>query len=241
MAVLNPPSGSERFDFLAPLWNPSGTNTIAYAEQITELESGKKQSVINSELRGRVSNIEEALPSQVSTENPLVDKDFVNSSIATNTATFRGTYNSLEALEQVEADNNDYAFVVTTDSAGNTVYNRYKYSDIEDSSDDSSDSSPWLFEYALNNSSFTAEQWATINSGITSSDISKWNSFKNVQANWDESDESDDSFIQNKPSIPSKTSDLTNDSGFLTQHQDISNKADKSEVNALIPLILAAL
>ena len=27
--------------------------------------------------------------------------------------------------------------------------------------------------------------------------------------------------------IPTKTSDLTNDSGFLTQHQDISGKADK--------------
>ena len=28
--------------------------------------------------------------------------------------------------------------------------------------------------------------------------------------------------------IPTKTSDLTNDSGFLTEHQDISGKADKS-------------
>ena len=31
-----------------------------------------------------------------------------------------------------------------------------------------------------------------------------------------------------KPFIPSKTSDLTNDSGFLTQHQDISGKEDKT-------------
>jgi len=30
--------------------------------------------------------------------------------------------------------------------------------------------------------------------------------------------------------IPTKTSDLTNDSGFLTSHQDISGKADKSEI-----------
>ena len=30
--------------------------------------------------------------------------------------------------------------------------------------------------------------------------------------------------------IPTKTSELTNDSGFLTQHQDISGKADKSEL-----------
>ena len=30
----------------------------------------------------------------------------------------------------------------------------------------------WLFEYDLNNSSFTAEQWATINSGLTSTSVS---------------------------------------------------------------------
>lgn len=32
-----------------------------------------------------------------------------------------------------------------------------------------------------------------------------------------------------KSEIPNKTSQLTNDSGFLTQHQDISGKADKSD------------
>lgn len=32
--------------------------------------------------------------------------------------------------------------------------------------------------------------------------------------------------LSNKPSIPSKTSDLTNDTGFLTTHQDISGKED---------------
>lgn len=32
--------------------------------------------------------------------------------------------------------------------------------------------------------------------------------------------------FEDKPTIPSKTSDLTNDSGFLTSHQDISGKSD---------------
>lgn len=41
----------------------------------------------------------------------------------------------------------------------------------------------------------------------------------NVQANWAETDSSDDAFIKNKPTIPSKTSDLTNDSGFITAEQ----------------------
>ncbi len=34
--------------------------------------------------------------------------------------------------------------------------------------------------------------------------------------------------LTNKPTIPTKTSDLTNDSGFLTEHQDISGKANVS-------------
>ena len=60
-------------------------------------------------------------------------------------------------MDNLTANNNDYAFVVTTDQAGNIVYKRYKYN-----------GTTWLFEYDLNNSSFTAAQWATINSGVTS-------------------------------------------------------------------------
>jgi hypothetical protein len=36
----------------------------------------------------------------------------------------------------------------------------------------------------------------------------------------------------NIPTVPTKTSELTNDSGFLTQHQDISGKANASDLNA---------
>ena len=38
----------------------------------------------------------------------------------------------------------------------------------------------------------------------------------NVQSNWAETDSSEDSYIKNKPTIPSKTSQLQNDSGFIT-------------------------
>jgi len=38
-----------------------------------------------------------------------------------------------------------------------------------------------------------------------------------------------DSFV-GLPEIPTKTSQLTNDSGYLTEHQDISGKADKSDI-----------
>ncbi len=97
-------------------------------------------------------------------ENAVQNKaiyNFVNSSVSTNTANFIGTFNSVADLEAYSGTvtNNDYAFVIGTDTAGNTVYNRYKYN-----------GTAWAFEYALNNSSFTATQWATIQSGLTSAD-----------------------------------------------------------------------
>lgn len=103
-----------------------------------------------------VDGIEDLIPAQTTASNQLADKDFVNSSIATSTATFRGTYSSLAELEEVTADDNDYGFVESVDAVGNTLYSRYKYSN-----------GSWVFEYNLNNSSFTAAQWAAINSGIT--------------------------------------------------------------------------
>jgi hypothetical protein len=114
-------------------------------------------------LGNRVTAIESKIPNQASAQNQLADKDFVNSSIATNTANFLGTYSSLADIEAIQnPTNNDYAFLETTDSQGNNVYDRYKYSASEDE---------WLFEYELNNSSFTSEQWATINSGLTQSSV----------------------------------------------------------------------
>lgn len=111
---------------------------------------------------------DDLIPTQASSSNQLADKNFVNSTVGTATATFRGTYNSLAELEQVSADENDYGFVVGTDSAGNTVYNRYKYA-----------SGTWVFEYALNNSSFTQAQWEAIQSGITSALVTKLQGIEN--------------------------------------------------------------
>ena len=55
----------------------------------------------------------------------------------------------------------------------------------------------------------------------------------NVQANWAETDSSEDSFIKNKPSIPSKTSELTNDSGFITS-ADVPEGATASSSTPLM-------
>ena len=121
-----------------------------------------------------ITTINGKIPAQASSSNQLADKDFVNSSIATSTATFIGTFNSLADLEAYSGpvDDNDYAFVITTDAAGNTIYNRYKYTEA-------TTPASWQFEYALNNSSFTAAQWAAINSGATTTNVGQITTNKN--------------------------------------------------------------
>ena len=57
--------------------------------------------------------------------------------------------------------------------------------------------------------------------GITNANITQWNAAEqNVQADWNVTSSSSDAYIKNKPTIPTKTSDLTNDSGFLTTETD---------------------
>ncbi|UKK52152.1 hypothetical protein L6472_06110 [Prevotella sp. E13-17] len=109
-----------------------------------------------------IETIKECLPTEAGRHNQLADKDFVNSSIATATADFKGTYNSLAELRQVVGNSNDYAYVIDNDSVGNTVYMRYKWSNGD-----------WHWEFDLNNSSYTAAQWAAIKSGITAALVTK--------------------------------------------------------------------
>ena len=121
---------------------------------VTAEETARKSA--DAALDSRVTAVEDKIPAQASAENQLADKAFVNSSISTATATFRGTFESLEALKAAEADKNDYAFWAHKDEDGNTCYDKYTY-----------DGAEWRFEFRLNNSSFTAAQWAALNSGVT--------------------------------------------------------------------------
>ena len=60
----------------------------------------------------------------------------------------------------------------------------------------------------------------------------------NVQSDWNESDSTDDAYIKNKPSIPTATSDLTNDSNFVSDsdyvHTDNNyTSAEKSKLSGI--------
>ena len=139
-----------------PLGVPFGSQIAKDIADAVDVEK-TRATAAEAALGTRVASIEDKIPAQATAENKLADKDFVNSSIATATATFRGTFGTLEALKAAQADKNDYAFWVHKDEDGNTCYDKYTYTGTE-----------WKFEYRLNNSSFTAAQWAALNSGITS-------------------------------------------------------------------------
>ena len=138
-------------------------STDAKLQKDIEAEASTRAST-DATLNNNINTINSKIPSQASKTNQLADKAFVNSSIATNTANFIGTFTDIEELKRQPATNNDYAFWLTTDSAGNILFKRYKYIASTNS---------WVFEYDLNNSSFTSEQWLAIQSGITAVLVAK--------------------------------------------------------------------
>ena len=156
---------------------------LATDSDVTNAISTHNESdTAHTDIRNEISGIQELIPTQAASDNQLADKNFVNSSIATSTATFRGTYNVVSDLHlhynsthseieyeldnlvgdyQIEADNNDYVFVQipTADATPTEIASIERYKFAVDH---------FVYEYTLNNSGFTSAQWAAINSGITS-------------------------------------------------------------------------
>lgn len=172
------------------------TNTENISKNAGDIADNARDIATNA---GDIAAIEAKIPAQASAQNQLADKAFVNSSIASNTATFRGSYNlvsdlglTVSATEQqvaaaiaaklaslvppVVPENNDYCFVqVPKTDAEPTVIervDRYKCTVTESGG---VTTRVWEYEWSLNNSSFTADQWAAINSGITSGLVDKLN------------------------------------------------------------------
>lgn len=135
---------------------------------------------LNAESKNPLQNqaIAKIVPNTASETNELADKNFVNSTVGTNTANYiyktesggeKVPFSSVAELEAYAGPvtNNDYAFVTGTDDNGNTYYDRYK-ANVTDGV------VTWAKEYRLNNSSFTAEQWAAIQSGITAEKVAQF-------------------------------------------------------------------
>ena len=220
---------TNKFVTATDISNWDGKQNALDSDQLAAVNSGIDSTKVGqiATNTSNISTINEKIPAQASSSNQLADKNFVNSSIATNTANFIGTFEDIPHLIAYSGTitNNDYAFVVNsvitdsgndwatfadldnydkdlltefdyawvvngakfdlyrfdiidqewnlrvsnTDKASvtlNTAYNRYK-------AVVSGGTTTWAYEYTLNNSSFTASQWAAINSGLTSADKTK--------------------------------------------------------------------
>lgn len=151
-------------------WDEADSSSLAYIQNKPDLA-----------LKENVSNKVQTINDTSTTDYPSSKAvaDFVNSSVATNTANFLGTlsesslgldYTATNAQIALALNvhswdspptNNDYCFVSVNDPQTTDVdeYRRFKFN-----------GSVWAYEYTLNNSSFTQAQWNAINSGIDSSD-----------------------------------------------------------------------
>ena len=140
---------------------------------------------VEGDLQADIDDINAKIPAAASQQNQLADKEFVNSSIASNTGNLQGNYNLVTDLgltvaatdteigtalasEIANPGNNDYCFVgvpvndQTPDEI--SVTKRFKYNSAQQK---------WVYEYSLNNSTFTAAQFDAINSGITAALVGK--------------------------------------------------------------------
>ena len=199
-------------------------------------------------LDGRLESVEGKIPAGASEENPLTDKQYVDDSIASASATFRGTYNEVtdleltteathaeigEALASVidTADSNDYCFVQipTADATPTEIESIERYKFVTGTG--------WQYEYTLNNSGFTADQWAAINSGITSGLVAKLTDLPtNAELNTLLNGKANAADVYTKSETYNKT-ELDAQLGAKANSADVYEKSQtytKQEVDALI-------
>lgn len=162
--------------------------TAAQVQQIqTNAADIQTQGGEIDQLQTDVDAIEGKIPAQASASNQLADKAFVNSSVQTNTAHFRGNWATWADVPSSAADypadddgnttptTNDY--MVVQDASGYPVAAgedaltgtwRFKYTGIWAGHGKSG----WKQEYQVNETPLTAAQLAALNSGATAAIIS---------------------------------------------------------------------
>ena len=139
----------------------------------------------------QISDIQSVIPATANPENQLADQGFVNSTVQTATAYFRGDWAtwadvpSDPSLYPVDATGNrtpttnDYMVVISDEQINGGTW-RYKYTGLW--SEQGKDG--WQAEYQVNETPLTAAQLAALNSGITAEDVASY--VKNTDyAGWD--------------------------------------------------------
>lgn len=146
-------------------------------EQLLAVNSGADATKIANIAKNAqaIATINSKIPTQASTSNQLADKGFVNSTVQTSTAHFRGNWETYAAIPTDgslypadefgvhEPGPNDY-LVVRADETQDGGTWRYKYT----GNWATNGKNGWEVEYEVNETPLTAAQLAALNSGITS-------------------------------------------------------------------------
>lgn len=138
-----------------------------YPDELVDLQDSPLSRHVSDTEKGRWNGILPKIPADTSVDNPLVNKNYVDQNISRADAEFLGTNTHPEITEEqflewadaLHPDANDYVFWKTYNEQGRLVYRRYKYNETQHR---------WIAEYDLNDSLFSPEQWAALDSGITS-------------------------------------------------------------------------
>ena len=155
-------------------------------ERVESFDSGLQYAV------NTCTNINTKIPEQTwNPGNELADKAFVNSSVQTATANFRGNWNTWEAVPA-----EGFSDLYPADYAGSHIPTVNDYLVVQDASDYLPDpqthlvgtwrfkysgvwsnvgKSGWQPEYQVNETPMTAAQLAALNSGITQALVAKFN------------------------------------------------------------------
>lgn len=167
---------------------PSTTtiNDLTNSAQQAALNSGVTTSIVTQVGTNAtdISTINGKIPSQATTTNQLADKAFVNSSVQTATANFRGNWATWSAVPSTASDYpedyagsktptvNDYLVVQdASDYTGETLEGTWRFKYTGDWTTDGK--SGWLPEYQVNETPMTSAQLAALNSGITAAGVTQ--------------------------------------------------------------------
>lgn len=176
---------SDLDEFTCETIEPTTTNFVE-GTSYTIHEALQRTANLFGGFQGKIDDINALIPNQATEQNQLADKDFVNSTVATNAANFRGNWADWAS---VPTSANQYP----EDYVGNRTPTNNDYMVVQDASDYSASyqgswrfiyvgdwttngKSGWNPQYRIG-SSFTAEQQAAIDSTITVEKVATYDGY----------------------------------------------------------------
>lgn len=161
----------------------TGTGTPTDPVNVSEdiLQDINNANELAEENAREISNVRNLIPATATPDNQLADQGFVNSSIQTATAYFRGDWStwadvpSDPSLYPADATGNhtpitnDYMVVIADEQENGGTW-RYKYTGVWSEQGKSG----WMPEYQVNETPLTAAQLAALNSGITADAVASF-------------------------------------------------------------------